>query len=91
MKPTSPGVQRAVRERVRGLLGLVPVAGHHLRSRVTNSPTSPAGRSSPSSSMIRTIVLKIGTPTDSAPDAGSTGACASNGTPCDGDVVSVSP
>jgi hypothetical protein len=36
-------------------------------------------------------VLKTGTPTDRAPDVSSTGAVAPDGTPCDGEVVSVSP
>ncbi len=58
---------------------------------VTISPISPGGRSLPSSSTIRTTVLKTGTPTDSAPLAGSTGARRPNGTACDGEVVSVSP
>ena len=44
-----------------------------------------------SSSTTRTTVLKIGTPTDSAPDASSTGARMPNGTQCDGEVVSVRP
>ena len=40
---------------------------------------------------IRTIVSNTGTPTDSAPEASSTGAVAPSGTPCEGEFVSVRP
>ncbi len=58
---------------------------------VTNSPISPTGTSLPSSSITCTTVLKMGTPTDSAPEVGSTGAILFIGTPCEGEVVSVRP
>jgi hypothetical protein len=40
---------------------------------------------------MRTTVLNTGTPTDSAPELSSTGARRSNGTACEGEVVSVRP
>ena len=40
---------------------------------------------------MRTIVLGAGTPTDSAPDVGSTGDGEPNGVTVIGDVVSVRP
>ena len=41
--------------------------------------------------VIRRLVLNTGTPTDSAPEFGSTGAFLPRGTACDGELVSVRP
>ena len=57
-----------------------------------STSTIPTWRwSRPSSSWIRTTVLCAGTPTDSAPEVGSTGDGDPNGVTVIGDVVSVSP
>ena len=57
----------------------------------TISPTSPSGRGVPSSSTMLTTVLGAGTPTDSAPEVGSTGEGEPKGVTVIGEVVSVSP
>src|SRR3954466_8803348 len=57
----------------------------------TISPTSPSGRSCPSSPWMQTIVFGAGTPTDSAPGGGSAGDGEPNGVTVIGEVVSVRP
>ena len=91
MKPTSP-VRSSPPGSVRSVAsGRFQYPGTTMGPLVAISPTSPGGSSCPSSPRIRTTVLNTGTPTDSAPLAGSTGARRPNGTACDGEVVSVSP
>lgn len=58
---------------------------------MASSPTSPTGASEPSSARMRTTVLKVGTPTERAPEVGSTGARLPRGTAWEGLFVSVRP
>ena len=85
------GAQLAVRQRVRGLLRPLPVAGHDLRPADRDLARFADRHALARGVTTRQSVPVTGMPTASAPVAGSTGERRPSGTRCEGEVVSVSP